>query len=69
MNPKLKRNTLRFGSSALKYLAIFAIFFFLLFPVYWMLTTSLKTNIESYRAIPTLWPDETDAENRTAGKS
>lgn len=57
MNPKLKRNTLRFGSSALKYLAIFAIFFFLLFPVYWMLTTSLKTNIESYRAIPTLWPE------------
>ena len=47
MNPKLKRNTLRFGGSALKYLAIFAIFFFLLFPVYWMLTTSLKTNIES----------------------
>ena len=57
MNPKLKRNTLRFGSSALKYLAIFVIFFFLLFPVYWMLTTSLKTNIESYRAIPTLWPE------------
>ena len=57
MNPKLKRNTLRFGSSALKYLAIFAIFFFLLFPVYWMLTTSLKTNIESCRAIPTLWPE------------
>lgn len=57
MNPKLKRNTLRFGGSALKYLAIFAIFFFLLFPVYWMLTTSLKTNIESYRAIPTFWPE------------
>lgn len=57
MNPKLKRNTLRFGSTTLKYLTIFAIFFFLLFPVYWMLTTSLKTNIESYRAIPTLWPE------------
>ena len=57
MNPKLKRNTLRFGSSALKYLAIFAIFFFLLFPVYWMLTTSLKTHIESYLSIPTLWPE------------
>lgn len=57
MNPKLKRTTLRFGGSALKYLAIIAIFFFLLFPVYWMLVTSLKTNAESYRAIPTFWPE------------
>lgn len=57
MDPKLKRNTLRFGGSALKYLTIFVIFFFLLFPVYWMLTTSLKTNVESYRAIPTFWPE------------
>lgn len=57
MDPKLKRNTLRFGGSALKYLTIFVIFFFLLFPVYWMLTTSLKMNVESYRAIPTFWPE------------
>ncbi|WP_394962051.1 carbohydrate ABC transporter permease [Candidatus Allofournierella merdavium] len=53
----MKRTTLRFGGSALKYLAIIAIFFFLLFPVYWMLVTSLKTNAESYRAIPTFWPE------------
>ena len=42
--------------AAFKYLTILALFLFLLFPVYWMLVTSLKTNVESYRIIPTLWP-------------
>lgn len=41
----------------LKYLVIAAIFLFLLFPVYWMLVTSLKMNTESYRVVPTLWPE------------
>ena len=37
--------------------SIAAIFLFLLFPVYWMLVTSLKINTESYRVVPTLWPE------------
>lgn len=39
-----------------KYIGLALIFLFLLFPVYWMLVTSLKINTESYQAIPTLWP-------------
>lgn len=53
----LGRRTLRFSGSLLKYLAILVIFTFLLFPVYWMLVTSLKTNVESYSAVPTFWPE------------
>lgn len=48
--------------SALKYLVIAAIFLFLLFPVYWMLVTSLKVNTESYRVVPTLWPESLSLE-------
>lgn len=40
-----------------KYASLILIFLFLLFPVYWMLVTSLKTNTESYRVVPTLWPE------------
>ena len=36
----------RAALSVLKYLVIAAIFLFLLFPVYWMLVTSLKINTE-----------------------
>ena len=43
----LRRRTLRVSGSLLKYLAVLAIFLFLLFPVYWMLITSLKENMES----------------------
>lgn len=42
--------------SSAKYLALAVIFLFLLFPVYWMIATSFKTNLESYRVVPTLWP-------------
>lgn len=55
---RLGRRALRFSGSMLKYLAIIVIFIFLLFPVYWMLVTSLKVNTESYRAVPTLWPEK-----------
>ncbi len=55
--PRLGRRTLRFTGSMLKYLAILVVFVFLLFPVYWMLVTSLKLNTESYRPTPTLWPE------------
>lgn len=59
---RLGRRALRFSGSLLKYMAILVIFLFLLFPVYWMLVTSLKTNIESYSAVPTLWPEQVSIE-------
>jgi multiple sugar transport system permease protein len=34
-----------------------------LFPVYWMLVTSLKTNLEMFQVIPRLWPAPPTAEN------
>ena len=52
-----RRNAVRGVGVAAKYVAIAALFLFLLFPVYWMMVTSLKTNTESYRIIPTLWPE------------
>lgn len=54
---RLERKAVRFGGSFLKYFSILVIFLFLLFPVYWMLVTSLKSNLESYSAVPTLWPE------------
>lgn len=53
---RLGRRTVRSFGTFLKYFAVLAIFLFLLFPVYWMLVTSLKSNTESYSAVPTLWP-------------
>lgn len=47
---------IHFGGSFLKYLVVLIIFAFLLFPVYWMIVTSLKVNTESYQLIPTLIP-------------
>lgn len=52
----------RFAGGFAKYLVLIFIFAFLLFPVYWMLVTSLKTNVESYRLVPTLWPEQLSAE-------
>lgn len=52
----------RTALSVLKYLVIAVIFLFLLFPVYWMLVTSLKVNTESYRVVPTLWPEHLSIE-------
>lgn len=51
-----KRKALCFSGEFLKYLALLFIFLFLLFPVYWMVITSLKINTESYCMVPTLWP-------------
>ena len=34
------------------------IILFLLFPIYWMLATSFKTNMEAYQYPPTFYPDE-----------
>ena len=41
-----------------KYFTLLVLFAFLLFPVYWMAVTSLKTNVESYRIVPSLWPEK-----------
>lgn len=40
-----------------KYAGLALIFLFLLFPIYWMLVTALKPNTESYRVVPTFWPE------------
>lgn len=61
-NQRLRRQASMTGLTLLKYFALFAIFMFLLFPVYWMLVTSLKSNVESYRAIPTMWPEKLSLE-------
>ncbi|MBR5705574.1 MAG: carbohydrate ABC transporter permease [Deltaproteobacteria bacterium] len=48
--------------AAVKYVSIVVLFAFLLFPVYWMAVTSLKTNVESYRIVPSLWPESMSLE-------
>ena len=40
-----------------KWVLLAVILFFLLFPLYWVLVTSFKTNMEAYRAAPTFFPD------------
>lgn len=52
-----RRKAVRGVGTAAKYATIALLFLFLLFPVYWMMVTSLKTNTESYRIIPSLWPE------------
>lgn len=52
----VRKKTLNIVGKVLKYLVVILIFLFLLFPVYWMIITSLKVNTESYTLVPTLWP-------------
>ena len=56
--PRLKARPKNVALGIVKYAVIIVIFLFLLFPVYWMLVTSLKVNAESYRVVPTLWPEQ-----------
>lgn len=42
-----KKTTAKVVGGLAKYIVLIFIFAFLLFPVYWMLVTALKTNIES----------------------
>ncbi|MFC5702760.1 carbohydrate ABC transporter permease [Cohnella faecalis] len=42
------------------YIVLFALLIFAIFPVYWMLNTSFKSNAEIYRAIPSYWPSNFD---------
>lgn len=50
--------TTRMLSLILRYLVLAVIILFLLFPLYWMLATSFKTNMEAYRYPPTFFPSE-----------
>ncbi|HIZ61634.1 MAG TPA: carbohydrate ABC transporter permease [Candidatus Gemmiger avistercoris] len=52
----MKRQEL--GLNIIKYVALFIILLFLLFPLYWVLMTSFKTNMEAYRSVPTFIPAE-----------
>lgn len=52
----MKRQEL--GLNIIKYVALFIILLFLLFPLYWVLMTSFKSNMEAYRSVPTFIPAE-----------
>ena len=52
----MKRQEL--GLNIIKYVALFIILLFLLFPLYWVLMTSFKTYMEAYRSVPTFIPAE-----------
>ena len=52
----MKRQEL--GLNIIKYVALFIILLFLLFPLYWVLMTSFKTSMEAYRSVPTFIPAE-----------
>lgn len=43
--------------TALKYAVLVLILIFLMFPLYWVLMTSFKTNMEAYRFPPTMVPE------------
>lgn len=44
--------------NALKWVVLLAIMFYLLFPIYWVVLTAFKTNMESYLYPPTFIPKE-----------
>lgn len=50
----MKRN--KIAGSIIKYAVLAIILVFLLFPIYWVLMTSFKTNMEAYRFPPTFVP-------------
>lgn len=53
MGAKAKKNLF----TALKYAVLILILIFLMFPLYWVLMTSFKTNMEAYRFPPTMIPE------------
>lgn len=54
MNQKTKKTVL----NVLKWIVLIAIMFYLLFPIYWVVLTAFKTNMESYLYPPTFIPKE-----------
>lgn len=53
---KMNKRSLSNFSKLIRYLVLIVILFFLLFPIYWMFITSIKTNMEAYRFPPTFFP-------------
>ncbi len=49
---------LRRGRTALQYLGAILYTLVILFPIYWMIVSSLKTSTELLLPVPTLWPKE-----------
>ncbi len=47
----------RILSAVFRYLVLAVILIFLMFPLYWVLMTSFKTNMEAYRFPPTMVPE------------
>ena len=54
MNQKTKKTI----TNVFKWVILLAIMFYLLFPIYWVVLTSFKTNMESYLYPPTFIPKE-----------
>lgn len=52
-----------FALNVVKYVVLAVILLFLLFPLYWVLITSFKTNMEAYRSVPTFIPDAPTVES------
>ena len=50
--------TKKTAMNVLKWVVLLAIMFYLLFPIYWVVLTSFKTNMESYLYPPTFIPKE-----------
>lgn len=48
----------KFTTSLLRYIVLALILVFLLFPIYWVFITSLKTNMEAYKYPPSFLPIE-----------
>lgn len=53
MNNRTKKTLL----NVFKWVVLIMIMFFLLFPIYWVVVTAFKTNMESYQYPPTFIPD------------
>ena len=45
-------------SKIVAYVVAAVLIVFCLFPIYWMLITSLKTSTEIYKIVPTFWPKQ-----------
>lgn len=48
--------------ATIKYITLALILLFLLFPIFWVLLTSFKSNMEAYRFPPTLFPESPSLE-------
>ena len=62
----MRTNTIgggRFAERAALHLILIGVLVLLLFPIYWILVTSLKTPAEAYRLPPTFWPQTVSFES------